>query len=210
MRSKKKRLEPSRLCVIIDCGILDKKKAIRVSRAAASAGCDMLQLRCKDIDTLKAIKIARPIKAIALRRNIPFIINDRVEVASAVGAHGLHIGRGDIGVELAWRILKKGSLIGVSASNLSEARSAKAVGADYIGVGPVFKTPIKAFTKPIGIGTLKKIRSLGVPLFVIGGIGSNNIDILVSNGFKSIAVIRAVLDAKDPFKATLGLKKVLS
>jgi len=210
MRSKKKRSDPSRLCVIIDCGILDEKKAIGVSRAAAKAGCDMLQLRCKEMDILKAIKIARVIKTIALRQGIPLVINDRAEVAAAIGAHGLHIGRGDISAELAGRILKNGSIIGVSVRTLSEARSARGAQADYIGVGPVFKTPIKEMSGTIGIKILKKIRSLGVPLFAIGGIDSNNIGTLVSNGFRNIAVIRAVLMAEDPFRATLGLKEALS
>ena len=222
MRSKKKRPDPSklcpplhresaaRLCVIIDCGILGKKRAVSVARAAASAGCDMLQLRFKDIDTLEAIKIARSLKTIALNRNIPLIVNDRAEVASSVGAHGLHIGRGDITADLAGRILNKGSIIGISTSNLLEARAAKDRNADYIGAGPVFKTPLKGLTRPIGIGVLKKIRSLGVPLFAIGGISLGNIHTLVSSGFRNIAVIRAVLEAKDPFKATLSIKKALS
>jgi len=210
MRSKKKLSDPSKLCVIIDCGILDEKRTVSMASAAASAGCDMLQLRFKDIDTLKAIKIARALMPIALKKGIPLIINDRAEVASAVGASGLHIGRGDITAELAGRILKKESIIGISASSLPEARAAKENGASYIGVGPIFKTPIKGFTKPTGIGILKEIRSLGVPLFAIGGIGLGNIHTLVSNGFRNIAVIRAVLEAKDPFKATLRIKKALS
>jgi len=210
MRLKKKRSDLSKLCVIIDCGILSEKKAVSVARDAVSAGCDMLQLRLKDIDTLMGIKIARALKKVALRRNIPLVINDRAEVALAIGAHGLHIGRGDITAELAGRILEKGSIIGISASNMPEARAARKMGADYMGVGPIFKTPIKRLTKPTGVEVLKKIKSLGVPIFAIGGIALGNVHTLVSNGFRNIAVIRAVLEAKDPFKATLSIKKALS
>lgn len=209
MRSKEKLLERSRLCVIIDRGVLTRDRAIKTARAAVKAGADMIQLRCKESDTVEAVRTAIAIRRITLRKSV-FIVNDRPEVAAASGADGLHIGKGDVDINLARRLLGREKIIGVSASGVKAAGIAKRSGASYLGVGPIFKTPIKRCKRPIGVRRVAGIAKLDIPFFVIGGINEGNIKRLASNGIKRVAVIRAVSSASDPFLATRRLKEALA
>ena len=209
MRSKERPLEGSRLCVIIDTGILTRGRALKTARAAVKAGADIIQLRCKGIDNVEALKTAGALRRITLRR-AAFIVNDRPEIAAASGADGLHVGRGDPDIKLGRRLLGRRSIIGISASGLKEAKAAKRSGASYIGVGPVFKTPVKYGKRPCGVRSLITIEKLGIPLFVIGGISEGNIQKLTSKGFKRVAVIRAVSASPSPFLAARRLKEALA
>jgi thiamine-phosphate pyrophosphorylase len=138
---------------------------------------------------------------------VPFIINDRVELALAVGADGLHIGQGDIDISLAMRLLPKNKIVGVSVGNLKQAKKAVEEGADYLGAGPVFHTPIKKKVRQRGIAILKAVKRLGVSFFAIGGVDPVNIRRLTKIGVKRIAVIRAINEVKDPCVATRRLKE---
>jgi len=209
MRSKEKFQQRSKLCVIIDLCFLTPERAIKTARAAVKAGADMIQLRCKGLDTLKALKMAKAIRRITFRR-ADFIVNDRLEIAIASEADGLHIGNGDTDTGLARRLLGRRSIMGVSASGFKEALRAKKSSASYLGVGPVFKTPIKCGKRPCGVGLLARIRKLNIPILAIGGIDERNLSKLTSRGFKSIAVIRAVSAAHSPFSAVCRLKKALA
>lgn len=209
MRSKEKFLQRSKLCVIIDRDILTREEALNTSRAAVKGGADMIQLRCKGLDTVEAVKTAKAIRRITLRR-ADFIVNDRLEIAAASGADGLHIGKGDVDIKLARRFLGQKKIVGVSASGFKEALRAKKSSATYLGAGPVFKTPIKQGKRPGGLRLLDDIRKLNIPFFAIGGIDERNIKKLTSRGFKSVAVIRAVSDSSDPFLAVRRLKEALS
>lgn len=181
-----------------------------VARKALEAGADMLQLRDKSSAFAVALRRAKALKALAAGYGVPLIMNDRLDVAVAAGCDGLHVGRGDIDISLARRSLKKGAIVGVSAKTVAEARDAKKKSADYLGMGPVFETPIKRGQKPKGTVLLKAVRRLGIPVFAIGGIDRGNAALLARQGFKRIAVIRAVCAAKDPYGATRRLKKVLA
>ena len=209
MRSKERHLKGSRLCVIIDMGLLTPVRALNIARAAVKAGADIVQLRCKGISTVEALKTAAAIRRITVRR-AAFIVNDRLEIAIASKADGLHIGKGDIDIKLARRLLGQKNIVGVSASGLKEAIAAKKAGASYLGVGPVFKTPIKCGKTPIGVRPLAGVRKLNIPFFAIGGIDEGSIKKLTSKGFKSVAVIRAVSDSSEPFLAVRRLKRVLA
>jgi len=208
MRSKEKLLEGSGLCVIIDMDILARDRALYITRAAVKAGADMIQLRSKGLDTVEALKTAKAIRRITLHK-AAFIVNDRLEVAVASDSDGIHIGLGDIDIKLAKKLLGQRKIVGVSASGFKKALSAKNEGASYLGVGPVFKTPIKRGKRPCGIGLLENIRKLKLPVFLIGGINERNIQKLTAKGFKRVAVIRAVIAANDPFQAVCRLKKAL-
>ncbi len=208
MRSKEKFLEGSRLCVIIDRDLLTLSRALKTTRSAVKAQADILQLRCKGIDTVEALKTAAAMRRITLGR-AAFIVNDRLEVAAASLADGLHIGKGDVSIKLARRLLGKKKILGVSASGLKDAVAVKRSGASYLGVGPVFKTPVKYGKKPTGVRVLSDIRKLNIPFFAIGGINEGNIKKLTSKGFKRVAVIRAVSDASSPFLAAGRLKEAL-
>jgi len=205
MRSKEYLLKGARLYAIVDRG-LAKGAFLEVAKAAASAGADLIQLRDKDKDTSRVIKRAAAVKRIAKKRGIPFIMNDRMDVAAAVDADGLHIGQGDPDIALARKILGKGKIIGVSATRFKEALKAKMAGADYIGAGPVFATPIKNNVRPKGMGLLRRIRKLDIPCFGIGGIERGNVGRLTGEGFDKIAVIRAICAARRPYDAVRRLK----
>lgn len=209
MRSKEKPLEGSRLCVIIDRGILTRSRALKTARAAVVAGADIVQLRCKELDTVDAIKTAVAIRRVTLGR-AAFIVNDRPEIAVASCADGLHIGNGDVNIKLARRLLGRSKIVGISASGIKEAKAAKKAGASYLGIGPIFKTPIKRGKRLTGAGALADIRKLDIPFFAIGGIDERNIRKLTSKGFKRVAVIRAVSDAKRPYLAVRRLKEALA
>ncbi|MFA5145827.1 MAG: thiamine phosphate synthase [Candidatus Omnitrophota bacterium] len=210
MRSKKDLLKESRLCVILDRETLKGKDILRVAYEAARGGADMLQLRDKTPLSHANIDVARRLKKIAAGFRIPFIVNDNAAVALASGADGLHIGRGDISVKLARRLMGAAAILGVSAHTYGEAARASHDGADYIGAGPVFKTPIKSDMRPEGVDEIVKMERLKVPVFAIGGIDAGNTPWLAARGIRRIAVIRAVCAAHDVRAMTERLKEELS
>jgi len=209
MISRRGLLKESRLYVILDRDI-PGANIYDVARQAGKAGADIMQLRGKHSSQSKLFKTALALKKITKRARIPFIVNDDPALAVAVGADGLHIGRGDIDIGLARRLLGRDKLIGVSAKSYKQALAAKKAGADYLGIGPVFHTPIKRWLRPRGFGLLGKVRRLNIPAFAIGGINMNNISKVTAKGFKRIAVIRAVSAAKNPYLACKRLKVALA
>lgn len=208
MPSKKGLSKGPHLYAIIDRG-LTGNKILKTAEMALSAGADMLQLRDKSSSQKEIFKTARVIKIIAKRYGVPFIINDRLDVAIAVDADGLHIGQGDIRISLAKKFMKKGKLVGVTVKNIKQAVRAKREGASYIGVGPIFKTPIKSGVKPKGFALLNEVKRLNIPFFAIGGIDCENIYKLAKMGFKNIAAIRAICQARDPYAAVRNLKEAI-
>ncbi|MBI5144367.1 MAG: thiamine phosphate synthase [Candidatus Omnitrophica bacterium] len=209
MMSKKDLIKKSRLYVIVDRDSVKGDKIFKISEAAVSGGADMVELRDKSSSTPEIIKTARILKKITKRYDVPLIINDRLDVALAIDADGLHIGRGDIDISLARTLMGRKKLIGVTVKNLKSAHEAKLKGADYLGVGPIFKTPIKPGIKPKGTRLLNAVKRVNMPFFAIGGIDCANIKKLTERGFKRIAVIRALCKARVPYIAALKLKEAL-
>lgn len=210
MISKKRQLKGSLLCVILDSDSLNEKRLLRVASSAVRGGADMLQLRGKSSSSGSMLKTALRLKASLRDSGVPLVINDRLDVAVAADADGIHLGQGDMSVSVARRLMGRDKLIGVSVKEIRQAVTAKREGASYVGVGPVFATPVKAEEKARGIRFLEKVKKIGMPLIAIGGIEQKNIHKLAKKGFCRIAVIRAVCGARDPFAATKRLKKALS
>jgi len=188
-------------------GILRVDQATEVAHMAVMAGADMIQLRDKRPLSPEVLKSAVALRKLARKNNVLFIVNDRADVAVAAHSDGLHIGQSDISASLARGLIGSDMLLGISATNIKEAVLAKQQGADYVGAGPVFKTPIKNGRKARGAGLLRKLKKLGIPFFAIGGINSANIRKLAQEGFHRFAVIRAICGSADPFNATKMLKK---
>lgn len=209
MRSKRRPFTGSKLCVIVDKNSLDAKALVRVAREAARAGADMIQFRDKTSATPAMITIAAKVRSAARRYGSLFIVNDRVDVALAVGADGVHVGGGDTDLAVARALLGPEKMIGVSAATPGQARNAKRSGADYIGAGPVFRTPFKKEKRPLGPAGLARLGLCGIPVMAIGGITCGNAGLITRCGCGSIAVIRAVSRARDPYRATLQLKALL-
>lgn len=154
------------------------------------------------------LQLARRLRA--LLRDTLFVVNDHVDIALLSQADGVHLGPDDLSVEAARRVAGEGLLIGASASTPERALEAVVAGADYLGSGPAFPTPIKAEKKVLGPKGIAEIAKLvDVPVFAIGGIEAGNIGQVVAAGVRRACVIRAVGDAADPERAARELRAML-
>jgi thiamine-phosphate pyrophosphorylase len=181
-----------------------------VAAAAMEGGADAVQLRAKELGGREMHALASRIGAMARERGggCLFFVNDRVDVALAAVADGVHLGQEDLELEAARSLVGEDMIVGISATTMEEAREAEAGGADYLGVGPVFATPSKpdaVFT--IGLDGLKRIRdAVELPIVAIGGIGEENARQVFEAGADGIAVISAVTAAADMTEAVRGLR----
>ena len=194
----------------------------RVSELAAAAlrgGADVIQLRHKSLARGQLLTVARAIREMATRSGALFIVNDYVDIALLSEADGVHLGPDDLRIASAKRLAGEARriagdrlLIGASASSPESARAAIEDGADYLGSGPAFATPIKTEKKVIGPeGVAAIAASVGaVPVFAIGGIDETNLPRLIALGLRCVCVIRAVADAPDPESATRRLRTMLN
>jgi thiamine-phosphate pyrophosphorylase len=185
------------------------ERVMEVASGAARGGADVVQLRHKSMPRGELLELAKRLR-LALE-GVLFIVNDHVDIALLSGADGVHLGPDDISVASARRVAGERLLIGASASTPERAREAVAQGADYLGCGPAFATPIKAEKKVLGPEGIAAIAGLvGVPVFAIGGIDASNLARLTAAGLHRVCVIRAVGDAPDPEKAARELRAMLS
>ncbi|MBN1270742.1 MAG: thiamine phosphate synthase [Candidatus Aminicenantes bacterium] len=191
------------LCLIADVGFLPPPGLYDAVRSAVSGGATMIQLRGKTCTTRRFLELALELKKITEESGIPLIINDRADVAAACDAQGVHLGRDDLPLEAARRILGKNKLIGLSVNTIEEARFAEYAGADYLGVGPAFytttKTDIKSVLRPEGLKIIR--NSVKLPLLAIGGITEKNAAEAGASGMDGVAVISSVLKAENKKKA---------
>jgi thiamine-phosphate pyrophosphorylase len=179
-----------------------------VVREAIAGGVTVVQLREKDCTTRQFIAEARLLKELLLGTGIPLVINDRLDVALAVGAEGLHLGQQDMTIADARRIAGPDLIIGISAESLDDALRAGAEGADYIGISPVFATTTKKdAAAPLGLAGIRLIRSaVNLPLVGIGGITLNNAAEVIMAGADGVAVVSAIVSAVCPRSAAADLK----
>ncbi len=167
---------------------------------AIKAGCKIIQYREKEKNTEQMVKEAKKIKKICERKAL-FIINDRVDVALAVNADGVHLGKDDISFKNARGQLGENKIIGLTVHDIKEAVNAEEQGADYIGLAPIFKTNTKRDAiNPIGIKTIKIVRKkVNIPIVALGGIDKNNIKQVISAGADSVASISAIFNSSDVY-----------
>lgn len=167
---------------------------------ALSGGVRAVQLREKDLGGRELLELARKLRALTSRHGARLLINDRVDVALAAGADGVHLGGASIPPAEARRLLGPGRLIGCSAHGEEQLAAAEAGGADFAVFGPVYFTPSKAaFGPPLGVEALRRAcASARIPVFALGGVGSGNIDEVIEAGADGVAMISAVLGAPDP------------
>lgn len=182
-----------------------------MAAAAIAGGATIVQLREKTLTTRQFVEAAERAREIARRAGVPLIINDRVDVALAVDADGVHVGPDDLPVALARRLLGPHKIVGASAGTIEEAVAAERDGADYLGVGSVFATPSKADAgEPIGIARLREIaRAVHLPVVGIGGIGPDNASEVIAAGAAGAAAVSAVVGAEDVAAATRQLVEVV-
>ena len=200
-------LERARLYVITPDAPAERVVAIAV--AAARGGADVIQLRHKSMRRGELLTLARELRAVLT--DVLFIVNDHVDIAMLSEADGVHLGPDDLSVASARRVAGERLIIGASVSTRERAGAAAAEGADYLGCGPAFATPIKADKKVLGPDGIAAIaKHVDVPVFAIGGIDASNIGRLTAAGLNRVCVIRAVGDAPDPETATRRLRAMLS
>jgi thiamine-phosphate pyrophosphorylase len=199
------------LYLVTDRGLSRGRTTIQIVEAALRGGVTCVQLREKACSTREFITQALSIKDHLKGHNVPLIINDRVDIALAVNADGVHLGQSDMPIETAKAILKDSMIIGISAESLKNAVQAEKDGADYIGVGSIYATSTKTDTaSPLGLEGLREIRrSVKIPLVGIGGLNRENAGEVINNGADGVAVVSAIVAADDPEKAARELKKII-
>ncbi|HEY3289683.1 MAG TPA: thiamine phosphate synthase [Anaerolineae bacterium] len=192
------------LYVILDWRVTQGRPLLEVAQAVVRGGATVLQLREKQMLTTRDyVRIATELRAWAREAHVPFIVNDRVDVALEVDADGVHLGPDDLSLKTARQILGPGRIIGVSAGTVDEARAAEQGGADYIGVGAVYATSSKADAgAPIGVDGFRVIaHAVRIPAVAIGGIRSEGTAALISAGAAGVAIISAITSAPDAEQA---------
>ena len=176
---------------------------------AVIGGCTMVQLREKEILSLDFYVLASEMKKITDRYGIPLIINDRMDIAMAVGAAGIHIGQKDIPADIARKVIGKDMLLGVSAVSAAEAVNAAKAGADYLGVGAMFPTRTKPDAGFVSMEELGRIRkAVDIPIVVIGGISKENAMLFQPMGIDGLAIVSAVIAQPDIKKSAADLKSL--
>jgi thiamine-phosphate pyrophosphorylase len=199
------------LYLVTDRGMARDRSTLEIVRAAVNGGATVVQLREKDCSTREFIEQALAVKDFLKARQIPLIINDRLDVAQAVQADGVHLGQTDMPLELAKGILGDSMIIGISAESLKDAIAAEKGGADYLGVSPIYATPTKTDTAPpLGLAGLREIRKAArLPLVGIGGLNRENAAEVIRSGADGVAVVSAIEAADDPEAAASALKQVI-
>lgn len=176
---------------------------------AIKGGVTFVQLREKNLDEESFIDEALEIQNLCKKYNIPFIINDNVEIARKINADGVHVGQSDMKAGNVRVILGEDKILGVSVQTVEQALLAEKEGADYLGVGAVFPTGSKSDADDVSFKTLKEICSaVSIPVVAIGGIGAGNVSKLENSGIAGIAVISAIFAAVDIESATKNLKEL--
>lgn len=201
-----------KLYLVTDRGLCPEGRSlVQTVKEAVEGGVTMVQLREKDIDTRTFIEEALELKALLGPLGVPLIINDRVDVALASDADGVHIGQSDMPYSIARRLLGPDRIIGLSVENMDQVAQANALDVDYIGVSPVFATPTKTDTAcPFGLDGLREaVRIAKHPTVAIGGMNALTAADVMAAGTDGIAVVSAIIAAPDPRAAAEELKNIV-
>ncbi|HBE78327.1 MAG TPA: thiamine phosphate synthase [Firmicutes bacterium] len=197
------------LYLVTDRDLMSTATLKQAVEEAIAGGCSLVQLREKTASSLEFFDTAVAIKQITDRYTIPLIINDRVDIALAVDAAGVHIGQSDIPAAVIRKIIGPHKILGVSASALNEALQAEQEGANYLGIGAMFATGTKTNAKLVTMEQLKEIKAaVNIPVVVIGGINETTIPLFDGTGIDGIAVVSALISKKDITSAAKNLKKL--
>lgn len=200
------------LYLVTDRALARGRTTVDVVREAVAGGVTCVQLREKASGTREFLEEARAVQAALRGTGVPLIVNDRVDVALAVGADGVHLGQRDMAIADARRLGSPSWIIGVSAESVADAIRAEQEGADYVGVSPVFATPTKTdHAPPLGLEGLRAIRAAAtVPLVAIGGIHAGNAREVIRAGADGLAVVSAIVSADSPREAAAVLRREIA
>lgn len=195
------------LYLVTDRDVLKGRDLCNAVEQSILGGATVVQLREKNVSSREFFEIATSVKVITDKYNVPLIINDRLDIAMAVDAAGVHLGQSDLPCKIARQLLGEDKILGISAAKLEEALEAQDAGADYIGVGAMFPTDTKLDAHSVDIEGLKEIKErVNVPVVAIGGINENNFMLLKPADIDGIAVVSAILGKDDIREASAKLK----
>ncbi|WP_296783170.1 thiamine phosphate synthase [uncultured Methanobrevibacter sp.] len=189
----------------------DVEKFLKTIEEAIKGGVSVVQIREKTADTLDFYNLALNVKKITEKYDVPLIINDRVDVALAIDADGVHVGQSDMPCDVTRALVGPDKIVGVSAATIEEAKKAESDGADYIGTGAVFPTATKDDAPKITKNDLKEIvESINIPVVAIGGITLNNAHELNDTGIAGLSVVSAIMSSENPKKSSEELLKIFN
>lgn len=181
---------------------------LRRIEEACKGGVTLLQLREKDKTTRAYLSLAEKVHTITMRYDIPLIIDDRVDIALAINAEGVHVGQSDLPVKFARQLMGTDKIVGATAKTVPQAVEAYEQGADYLGVGAIYPTTTKVKTVLTSVDTLKEIvKAVPIKVNAIGGLNKDNIHVLNGTGIDGICVVSAIMKANDPFTAAKELRE---
>lgn len=196
----KLRLKDKKLYLVTSSNnFLNDDEFLDAIASALKGGVGIVQLREKNSSAKRIITLGKKIRELTSLFDAIFIVNDRIDIAQALDADGVHLGQDDVGIEFARELLGDSKIIGISTHAPEQAQKAVESGADYIGVGPVFETPTKEGRQAVGLEYVRwASENVDIPFYAIGGIDLENAGEVIENGAKNIAVVRAIINAKSP------------
>lgn len=195
------------LYFITDSTGLSEETFLCRTEAALQGGVTLLQIREKDKTTREYLHLAQKVHALAQRYGVPLIIDDRLDVAMAINAEGVHLGQSDMPIHMARSLFGSDKIIGATAKTVPQAREAYEQGADYLGVGAIYPTTTKVKTVLTSTDTLRDIcHAVPIPVNAIGGLNKDNIHVLQGIPIAGICVVSAIMKAADPRQAAIDLR----
>ncbi len=198
------------LYLVTDSTKYDMQKFLTTLEAACKGGVTLVQLREKERSSRDFLEFAKACKKVTDKFNIPLIINDRVDIALACDAAGVHVGAEDMPVADVRRLLGPDKIVGATTKTVVAAEEAYKEGADYLGVGAIYPTTTKVKTVLTSIETLDEIcKTVPIPVVAIGGLNAENISVLENSSISGIAVVSAIMYAQDPKAETTKIKKLV-
>lgn len=201
-----KKFDPS-LYFITDSTTYTEEEFLYRVEQSLQGGATLLQLREKNKSTREYMELAEKVHAITKRYGVPLIIDDRVDVALAIDAEGVHVGASDLPVATARKLMGESKIVGATAKTVPWAKEAWEQGADYLGVGAIYPTTTKVKTVLTSTDTLRDIcKAVPIPVNAIGGLNKDNMDVLAGIPIAGICVVSAIMKADDPRKAAMELK----
>ncbi|APR07418.1 Thiamine-phosphate synthase [Lentilactobacillus parabuchneri] len=198
------------LYLVTDHTELSDEQFFNAIEQGCQNGVGLVQLRQKEGTSREIFELAQQVKTITDKYRVPLLIDDRLDIAQAVDAAGVHLGQSDLPVDVARNILGPRKFIGATAKTLKQAKAAEEMGADYLGVGAIFPTTTHVKTVHTSVETLGKIKqAVGIPVYAIGGLKADNVDAIDGAHVDGVAVVSAIMKAEDPAKAAQELRNAV-
>jgi len=208
---KLRKLSECQIYGILDLSYVDNSDAVSVAEAMIKGGVDLIQLRGKERPIEELVDLAAALHELTARSSMPLIVNDHAEIAIKVPVEGVHVGQDDAAVADVRRRVDREILVGKSTHSLEQALTAQREDADYIGFGPIFATPTKPDSQPIGLKEIEGVhRDVVLPIFCIGGIKIDNLERVITAGARRVAIVSGLLKAVDIAEYARTCKNLLN